>query len=37
VYVLIACSSKHLCGIAQLNVGYVIVCFAVRERKASLV
>jgi hypothetical protein len=26
VYVLIACSSKNLCGIAQLDVGYVIVC-----------
>jgi hypothetical protein len=26
VYVLIACSSKKLCGIAQLDVGYVTVC-----------
>jgi hypothetical protein len=26
VYILIACSSKNLCGIAQLDVGYVTVC-----------
>jgi hypothetical protein len=30
VYILIACSSKNLCGIAQLDVGYVTVCFAER-------
>jgi hypothetical protein len=31
VYIfLIACSSKNLCGIAQLVFGYVIVCFAER-------
>jgi hypothetical protein len=28
VYILIACSSKNLCGIAQLDVGYVVVCSA---------
>ncbi len=28
VYVLIACSSKNLRGIAQLDVGYVTVCSA---------
>jgi hypothetical protein len=27
VYVLIACSSKKLCGIAQLDVGYVTVWY----------
>jgi hypothetical protein len=26
VYILIACSSKNLCGIAQLDVGYVTLC-----------
>jgi hypothetical protein len=30
VYILIACSSKKLCGIAQLDVGYVTVCSAKR-------
>jgi hypothetical protein len=30
VYILNACSSKILCGIAQLDVGYVTVCFAER-------
>jgi hypothetical protein len=30
VYILIACSSKNLCGIAQLDVGYVTVCFTKR-------
>jgi hypothetical protein len=30
VYVLIACSSKNLCGIAQLDVGYVTVCSEVQ-------
>jgi hypothetical protein len=28
VYILIACSSKNLCGIAQLDVRYVTVCSA---------
>jgi hypothetical protein len=32
VYNLIACSSKNLCGIAQLDVGYVILCSAKREQ-----
>jgi hypothetical protein len=26
VYILIACSFKNLCGIAQLDVGYVTIC-----------
>jgi hypothetical protein len=26
IYVLIACSSKNLCGIAHLDDGYVTVC-----------
>jgi hypothetical protein len=26
VYILIACNSKNLCGIAQLDTGYVTVC-----------
>jgi hypothetical protein len=30
VYILIACSSKNLCGIAQLDTGYVTVCSAER-------
>jgi len=30
VYILIAYSSKNLCGIAQLDAGYVTVCFAER-------
>ena len=30
VYILIACSSKNLCGIAQLDAAYVIVCSAKR-------
>jgi hypothetical protein len=36
VYNLIACSSKTLCGIAQLDVGYVIVCSIDRASKISL-
>jgi hypothetical protein len=36
VYILIACSSKNLCGIAQLDVGYVTVCSAERTSKSSL-
>jgi hypothetical protein len=35
VYVLIACSSKNLCGIAQLDVGYVTVCSAERMKEFS--
>jgi hypothetical protein len=30
VYILIACSSKNLCGITQLDTGYVTVCFIER-------
>jgi hypothetical protein len=26
VYILIACNSKNLCGIVQLDVGYVTIC-----------
>jgi hypothetical protein len=37
VYVLIACSSKHLCGIAQLDAGYVTVCSAERTKAFSRV
>ena len=33
VYILIACSSKNLCGIAQLDTGYVIVCSAERTKE----
>jgi hypothetical protein len=29
-------SRENLCGIAQLNIGYVTVCSAVREKKCSL-
>jgi hypothetical protein len=36
VYNLIACSSKNLCGIAQLDVGYVTVCSTKREHKEFL-
>jgi hypothetical protein len=32
---LIACSSKNLCGIAQLDVGYVTVCSAERTKEFS--
>jgi hypothetical protein len=35
VYILIACSSKNPCGIAQLDVGYVIVCSAERMKVFS--
>jgi hypothetical protein len=35
VYVLIACSSKNLCGIAQLDVGYVTVCSTERMKEFS--
>ena len=35
VYVLIACSSKILCGIAQLDAGYVTVCSAERTKVFS--
>jgi hypothetical protein len=37
VYILIACSSKNLCGIAQLDAGYVTVCFAERMTEFSRV
>jgi hypothetical protein len=30
VYILIECSSKNLCGIAQLDVGHVTICSAER-------
>jgi hypothetical protein len=30
ICILIACSSKSLCGIAQLDVGYVTICSAER-------
>jgi hypothetical protein len=30
VYILIACSLKNLCGIAQLDTGYVTICSAER-------
>jgi hypothetical protein len=32
VHVLIAYSSKNLCGIAQLDAGYVTVCSAERPK-----
>jgi hypothetical protein len=35
VYILIACSSKIVCGIAQLDVGYVTVCSAERIKEFS--
>jgi hypothetical protein len=35
VYILIACSSKNLCGIAQLDVGYVTVCSTERTKVFS--
>ena len=35
VYILIACSSKNVCGIAQLDVGYVIVCSVERIKELS--
>jgi hypothetical protein len=35
VYVLIACSSKNLCGISQLDVGYVTVCSTERNKVFS--
>jgi hypothetical protein len=34
---LIACCSKNLCGIAQLDVGYVTICSAERTRAFSRV
>jgi hypothetical protein len=37
VYILIACSSKILSGIAQLDVGYVTVCSAERTKVFSCV
>jgi hypothetical protein len=37
VYVLISCSSKNLCGIDQLDVGYVRVCSVERTQLLSLV
>ena len=37
VYVLIACSLKILCGIAQLDVGYVTVCSTERMKSFSCV
>jgi hypothetical protein len=33
VYILIACSSKNLCGIAQLDTGYVTVCSVERMKE----
>jgi hypothetical protein len=36
VYIfLIACSSKNLCGIAQLDTGYVTVCSTERTKELS--
>jgi hypothetical protein len=35
VYILIVCSSKNSCGIAQLDTGYVTVCSAEREQEFS--
>jgi hypothetical protein len=35
VYILIACSSKNLCGIAQLDTGYVTVCSTERTKEFS--
>jgi hypothetical protein len=35
VFILIACSSKYLCGIAQLDDGYVIVCSTKRMKEFS--
>jgi hypothetical protein len=35
VYILIACSSKNLCDIAQLDVGYVTECSAERTKVFS--
>jgi hypothetical protein len=35
VYILIACSSRKLCGIAQMDVGYIIVCSVERRRELS--
>jgi hypothetical protein len=37
IYILIACSAKNLCGIAQLGVGYVTVCSAERMKVFSRV
>jgi hypothetical protein len=37
VYILIACSLKNLCGIAQLYIGYVAVCSAERMKVFSCV
>ena len=35
VYILIACNSKNLCGITQLDVGYVTVCSVERIKVFS--
>jgi uncharacterized protein (UPF0261 family) len=37
VYILIACISKKLCNIAQLDVGYVTVCSTQRMKEFSRV
>ena len=37
VYILIACSSKNGCGIAELDVGYVTVCSTERMKAFSRV
>jgi hypothetical protein len=37
VYILIACSSKILCSIAQLDTGYVTVCSTERMKEFSSV
>jgi hypothetical protein len=37
VYILIACISKNLCGIAQLDAGYVRTCSVERKKKFSRV
>jgi hypothetical protein len=37
IYILIACSSKNLCGIAQLDTGYVAICSAERTKEFSSV
>jgi hypothetical protein len=35
IYILIACSAKNLCVIAQLDVGYVTVCSVERMKELS--
>jgi hypothetical protein len=35
VYILIVCNSKNLCGIAQLDTGYVTVCSVERTKDFS--